>query len=131
MVRKLNLLVVSSRLERKRERLRILDELLLNVYAAGSVEEADDALRTHGINVVLCDERISDGTYHNILALSIYSDPKIQFVLLMTTGGPEERWKARQLGVTEVVDARFEPTDIELTLIHATRGQTPAMHAAG
>jgi len=130
MVRKLNLLIVSSRLEMKHDLLRVLDGFPLNVYAAGSVKQAEDALSKHAIHVVLCDERISDGTYHDVLALTIDVVTKIQFILLLTTGGREEYREAMQLGVTEVVHSRFEPTDIELALIHAIREQTPAMHVA-
>ena len=130
MVGKVNLLLVSSRLEMKRKLLRILEGWPLNVYAAGSVEQADDTLRRHGINAVLCDEQLCDGTYHDVLGLTIDKLPKIQFILLLTVGGSEEYREARRLGVTEVIHPRFEPTDIELALIHALRGQTLVAHAA-
>ena len=130
MIRKLNLIIVSSRLEMKRDLLRILDGFPLNVYAAGSVQQAEDALRNHTIHAVLCDERVSDGNYHDVLALTLEAALKVQFILLLTTGGPEEYQEAMRLGVAEVVHSRFEPTDIELALIHAIRGQAPAMHVA-
>jgi hypothetical protein len=46
-----------------------------------------DALEKHGIDVVVSDERLSDGTYHDILALTINRLPKTQLIVLLTTGG--------------------------------------------
>src|SRR5215471_7713202 len=114
------LLIVSSRLETKRALLQILDGLPLNVYWVGTVEQAVDALEKHGIDVVLSDEHLSDGTYHDILALTIDRLPKTQFIVLLTSGFAEHR-EAMQLGVMEVVRSPFQPTDIELALIHAMR----------
>jgi len=130
MVGKFNLLIVSSRLEIKRQVLRSPNGLPLNTYAAGSVAQAEDALNMHGICAVLCDERISDGTYHDVLALTTDQVPKIKFILPLTLGGPDEHREARRLGVAEVIPSRFEPTDLELALIHAIRGQNAALHAA-
>ena len=129
MVGKFNLLIVSSRLEIKRQVLRSLNGLPLNTYAAGSAQ-AEDALNMHRICAVLCDERISDGTYHDVLALTIDQVPKIKFILLLTLGGPDEHREARRLGVAEVIPSRFEPTDLELALIHAIRDQNAELHAA-
>ena len=84
------LLIVSSRLEHKRALLQILDGLPLNVFAAGSVEQAEEALERHDISVIVCDERISDGTYHDVLALTADRKPKIEFILMMFMGGTQE-----------------------------------------
>lgn len=131
MVGKVNLLIVSSRLELKRTLLRILDGLPLNVYAASSAQQAGDTLEKQWIDVVLCDEHISDGTYHDVLAGTVERFPKIQFILLLTIGGTEEYREARRLGVSDVVHPHFEPTDIELALLHAIRGgKTPMAQAA-
>ena len=130
MTEMVKLLVISSRLQKKRAILRILEELPLNIYAVGSVEQAEKTLKRHGIEVVLCDERFCDGTYHDMLALTVDRVPKIQFILLLTHGGPEEYREAKRLGVAEVIHSPFELTDIELALIHAMRGQTAAAYTA-
>ena len=130
MVGKFNLLIVSSRLEMKQALRQILGGLPLNVYVAGNVRQAEDALEKHRIDVVLCDERISDGTYHDVLALTVDSVPKIRFILLLALGGFEEYREAIRLGVAEVVRSPFEPADIELALIHAMRGNAAVTHAA-
>src|SRR6516165_5165350 len=95
---RVELLIVSSRVETKRALLQILDGLPLNVYCAGTVEQAVDALEKHGINVVVSDEHLSDGTYHDILALTIDRLPKTQLIVLLNTGRPcnleSRRWCA-------------------------------------
>jgi len=130
MTKRVKLLIISSHLENRQALLRILEGLPLNVYAIGSIEQAGNTLKQHGIEVVLCDERFCDGTYHDVLALTVDRVPKIQFILLLTHGGPEEYKEAKRLGVAEVIHSPFEPTDIELALMHAVRGQTVAAYAA-
>jgi DNA-binding NtrC family response regulator len=123
MAKSFELLIVSSRLAVKRALLAILEGLPVKVYVAGNVNQAEDALEAHRIDMVLCDERLSDGTYHDVLAPTVDSVPKIQFILLLTHGGFEEHQEARRLGVAEVIHSPFDPTDIALALVHARRGQ--------
>lgn len=129
MAREIDLLLVSSRLENKRTLLRFLEELALNVYTVGNVEEAEETLDKREIGVVVCDERVSDGTYHDLLALTMEKKPDIQFILLLCAGGQEEYSEAIRLGVTDVVRPPFHPTDIELALIHALRQKHAVMYA--
>ena len=132
MAREIDLLIVSSRLENKRTLLRFLGGLPLNLYAVGNVEEAEETLDEREIDVVVCDERVSDGTYHDVLALTLDRKPQIQFILLLSAGGQEEYSEAIRLGVTDVVRPPLHPTDIELALIHALRQkQTPTYAVAG
>ena len=125
MGKSVELLIVSGRLEMKLALPQILGGLPLNVYVAESVEQGQDALEKHGIDVALCDERISDGTYHDVLALTVDSVPKIQFILLLALGGYEEHREATRRGMAEVIHSPFEPTDIELAIIHASLRRTP------
>jgi DNA-binding NtrC family response regulator len=129
MAREIDLLIVSSRLENKRTILRFLEGLPLNIYAVGNVEEAEETLEEHEIDVVVCDERLSDGAYHDVLALTIDRKPKVQFIVLLCTGGQEEYCEAIRLGATDVVRLPLHPTDIELALIHALRQKQAVMYA--
>jgi DNA-binding NtrC family response regulator len=129
MAREFDLLIVSSRLENKRTILRFLEGLPLNIYAVGNVEEAEETLEEYEIDVVVCDERLSDGAYHDVLALTIDRKPRIQFIVLLCTGGQEEYCEAIRLGVTDVVRPPLDPTDIEVALIHALRQKQAVMYA--
>ena len=81
--------------------------------------------------MILCEERIHDGTYHDVLALTASRVPKTQFILLVQVlEEAGERRDAGRLGVAEVIRAPFEPTDVELALIHVIGGQTAGEQAA-
>ena len=129
MARGIDLLIVSNRLENKRTILRFLEGLPLNIYAVGNVEEAEETLEEHEIDVVVCDERLSDAAYHDVLALTIDRKPKVQFIVLLCTGGQEEYCEAIRLGATDVVRPPLHPTDIELALIHALRQKQAVLYA--
>jgi DNA-binding NtrC family response regulator len=129
MANKIDLLIVSSRLENKRTLLRFLEGLPLNIYTVGSIEQAEETLEEHEVDVVVCDERLSDGTYHDVLALTLDRKPQIQFVLLLCTGGQDEYSEAMRLGVTDVVRAPLHSTDVELALLHALRHKQAVMYA--
>lgn len=129
MAGEIDLLIVSSRLENKRTILRFLEGLPLNIYTVGNVEEAEEALEKREIAVLVCDERVSDGTYHDVLALTLDRKPQIQFIVLLCTGGQEEYSEAIRLGVTDVVRPPLHSTDIELALIHALRQKQAVMYA--
>lgn len=129
MPREIDLLIVSSRLENKRTLLRFLEGLPLSIYTVGNVEEAEETFQQHQIDVVVCDERVSDGTYHDVLALTLDQKPQIQFILLLCTGGPDEYAEAIRLGVTDVVRPPLHPTDIEMALIHSLRQKHDVLYA--
>lgn len=129
MPREIDLLIVSSRLENKITILRFLEGLPLNIYTVGNVEEAEETLAEREIDVVVCDERISDGTYHDVLALTLDRNPPIQFILLLCTGGQEEYSEAMRLGVADVVRPPLHPTDIEMALIHSLRQKHDVVYA--
>jgi DNA-binding NtrC family response regulator len=129
MAREIDLLIVSSRLENKKTILRFLEGLPLNIYTVGNVEESEETLEEHEIDVVVCDERLSDGAYHDVLALTIDRKPKIHFIVLLCTGGQEEYCEAIRLGATDVVRPPLHATDIELALIHALRQKQAVLYA--
>ena len=130
MANKIDLLIVSSRLENKRTLLRFLEGLPLNIYTVANAEEAQETLEQHEIAVVVCDERVSDGTYHDVLALTLDGKSRTQFILLLCTGGQDEYSEAMRLGVTYVVRPPLHPTDVELALLHALRHKEAVMYAA-
>jgi DNA-binding NtrC family response regulator len=129
MARIIDLLIVSSRLEHKRDLMHILDGLGANLLTVGNVEQAEEVLEGRRVELILCDERLSDGIYRDVLALTINREPKIQFIVVMWEGGIEEYREAMQLGVTEVVHCPLQPTDVELALIHAMRNQREVAQA--
>lgn len=121
--RPLDALVVSDRMEHVKALVRILDGLTINVYVACSVRQAQEVLTRQPLALVFCDERIPGGTYRELLLSSDSKRKVSRFVVMLQTGEWDEYLEAMRLGAFEVIRCPVQPTDVEMTLIHATRDQ--------
>ncbi len=122
-LRRLDALVVSERMEHVKTLVRILDGLTINVYVACSVRQAQEVLSRQPLALVFCDERIPGGTYRDLLLSSETQRKLSRFVVMLQTGEWDEYLEAMRLGAFEVIRCPVQPTDVELTLIHANRDQ--------
>lgn len=122
-----DLLVVSNQLEHKKTMLQILSSLSVNVFTAATIEQAQDVLSGHPVQLVFSEERVSDGTYKDLL--STVSQPS-RVVVMLSTGEWAECLEAMKLGVRDVIRFPLQPTDVELALIRAARDQMRASQAA-
>ena len=113
-------LVVSPRLENRKALLRILDGLPADVFAVGRIAQAIEVMEARPIAVIFCEERVSDGTYRDLMAFAAAQQKNVQFVVLLTTGEWPEFLEALNLGA-EALRCPLQPTDVELALIHAMR----------
>ncbi|MGB2633390.1 MAG: hypothetical protein WAM58_05590 [Candidatus Acidiferrum sp.] len=102
--------------------MRIFDGLPINSYSAPSVQQAKEALRLRPFSVVFCEERLSDGSYNDLLREVRALSEDIRFVVMLCTGEWEEYLEALRLGAEEVLRCPLQPTDVDLALIHAMRG---------
>ena len=117
----LPILIVSCRPENRRMLMRVFDGLPIDSYAAPSVAQAREALKSHSFSVVFCEERLSDGTYGDLLNDVHSTQSSTRFVVMLCTGEWEEYLEALRLGAEEVLRCPLQPTDIDLALIHAMR----------
>ena len=122
------LLVVSDRWENKRALLRILSDLPLNVFTASKIEQAREVLAVHSLRMVFCEENFADGSYRDLLASIRTNHPKIQLVLMLSTGEWPEYLEATKLGAAEVIRCPLQPTDVELSLMRAARQEQASAH---
>jgi len=120
----LPILVVSCRPENRKMLMRAFEGLPIDSYLAPTIEQARQALSSHPFSVVFCEERLSDGSYHDLL-MDARSNPEIRFVVLLCTAEWEGYAEAMRLGVEEVLRCPLLPTDIDLALIHAIRSGIP------
>jgi two-component system response regulator PilR (NtrC family) len=118
----LPILVVSCRPENRKMLMRVFEGLPINSYSAPTIEQAREALRLRPFSVVFCEERLSDGTYADLLADVRTSSNDVRFVVMLCTGEWEEYLEALRLGAEEVLRCPLQPTDVDLALIHAMRG---------
>jgi DNA-binding NtrC family response regulator len=118
----LPVLIVSCRPENRKSLLKVFDGLPLNTYCASNLAQAREVLSKHKPAVVFCEERLSDGSYRELLSTVHASSPKLRFVVMLCTGEWEEYLEALHLGAAEVIRCPLEPTDIDMALIHTMHG---------
>jgi len=113
-------LIVSGRIEERRNLARILDKLSTNVFIVGTLAHAREELQLQPITIIFCDERVSDGSYRDLVAFAKAQRNAAQFIVILTTGEWPEYLEALALGV-DAIRYPVQPTDVELALIHAMR----------
>jgi DNA-binding NtrC family response regulator len=121
MQEQIDALVVSERLEHVKSLVRILDGLRINVYVACTLKQAQEILGRQTLGLVFCDERLSGGSYRELLQNGDARGKGSRFVILLQTGEWDEYLEAMRLGAFEVIRCPVQPTDVEMTLINATR----------
>jgi len=119
-------LVLSARPEKKKSLLRILEDLLVNVFGAATLAEAREVLSEQSISVVFCEARVSDGRYLDLLPFARAKQQSIQFVAMLGPGEWSEYMNARGFGAAKAVRWPLEPADVESALIPAMRKQANA-----
>jgi DNA-binding NtrC family response regulator len=122
-MQQIDALVVSERMEHVQSLVRILDGLLINVYVACTIKQAQEVLGRQPLGLVFCDERISGGSYRELLSASDARRRASRLVVTLQTGEWDEYLEAMRLGAFEVIRCPVQPTDVEMTLINATRDQ--------
>jgi two-component system, response regulator RegA len=126
----LPILIVSCRSDNRKMLLRVFEGLPIDSYTAPTIEQAMEALRLRPFSVVFCEERLSDGTYVDLLRDVRVISNETRFVVMLCTGEWEEYLEALRLGAEEVLRCPLQPTDIDLALIHAMRGGAPRKEMA-
>lgn len=122
----LPILIISCRPENRKMLMRVFDGLPIDSYSASTLAQAREALCTRPFSVIFCEERLSDGSYRDLLHEVHASAEPTRFVVMLCTGEWEEYLEALRLGAEEVLRCPLQPTDIDLALIHAMRsGSTP------
>jgi len=118
----LPILIVSCRPDNRKMLQRVFEGLPIDSYAASTLQQAKDALKLRPFSVVFCEERLSDGTYADLLRDIRAMSEEARFVVMLCTGAWEEYLEALRIGAEEVLRCPLQPTDIDLALIHAMRG---------
>ena len=125
----MHILIVASRLENKDRLLSVLDGLPVTTSAVAKIEQAIEVLSSAQIDLIFCEERLTDGFYRELLSAVHRHNLMIRFVLILCTGKWEECLEAMRLGVTDVLQCPLEPSDINLTLVRTMRDRNYANRA--
>src|SRR5215831_12515962 len=121
MKRERTMLIVSCRPENRKTLVRMFDELSINSYVAPTIRDARQLLGSRSLSMVFCEERLSDGSYCDLLREVRATWPETGFVVLLCTGEREEYLQAMRLGAQEVLRCPLRPTDVDLVLIQAMK----------
>lgn len=132
----LPILIISCRPENRKMLMRVFDGLPIDSYSAATIGQAKEAMKSRSFSVIFCEERLSDGSYRDLLNEVRANNDGTRFVVMLCTGEWEEYLEALRIGAEEVLRCPLQPTDIDLALIHAMRaggtataGRAVAAHA--
>jgi DNA-binding NtrC family response regulator len=123
----LPILIISCRPENRKMLMRVFEGLPIDSYSASTIAQAREALDARPFSVIFCEERLSDGSYRDLLQFVRASSEATRFVVMLCTGEWEEYLEALRLGAEEVLRCPLQPTDIDLALIHAMRSGVNAV----
>jgi DNA-binding NtrC family response regulator len=75
------------------------------------------------IELVFCDERLSDGSFRDLLRANQAWIGRPRIVVIFRVGEWAEYLEALQLGVFEVISSPLHASDVELAVIRAIRDE--------
>ena len=111
------MLIVSCRPENRKTLVRMFDELSINSYVAPTIRDARELLGSRSLSMVFCEERLSDGSYCDLLRDVRATWPETRFVVMLCTGEWKEYLEAMRLGAQEILRCPLRPIDLDLVLI--------------
>ena len=111
----LDVLIVSERPDHLRSLIRVLDASSARISACFTIRQAQEIFSRQSVDVVFCDEHLSDGSYRELLQASRFPQNAASFVLLLRTGAGEEYLDAiaMRLGALDVLRCPLQPADVE------------------
>lgn len=115
-------LVVSSELEHRRGLVRMLEGFRVNTYASASLAEAEEVLSRQGVALVFCEDRLTDGSYRDLLKILRTWERAPRIVVTTRIGEWRDYLEALQLGAFDMIQYPYRSIDVELNVLHAMRG---------
>ena len=115
----LDVLVASSNFEDRGALIKILDGLSLNVISCNALSQVAEVLSHQAVDLIFCDERLTDGSYRDLLAIKDEALRRPQVVITIRTDDWKEYVDKMHPGVYDAVRRPWQPTDVELVVLHA------------
>jgi DNA-binding NtrC family response regulator len=112
-------LVVSSDDEVRRKLAHVLRGCSMTPVLASSVAESGIALAGHEISVVVCNDRLDDGEYEDIVRLVVRSETKVPVIVVSRTGDWPEYLTAMSGGAFDYLAYPSIPGDLQQTIQNA------------
>jgi DNA-binding NtrC family response regulator len=116
-------LVPSSHLEYRRLLVRILESFRVNTFVSVTLADAEEVLSRHGVALVFCDDRLTDGSYRDLLQALRTWEKAPHPVVTTRTSEWKDYLEALQLGAFDMIPYPYRSTDVELNVLRAMRGE--------
>ena len=124
-------LVVSSDEELRRSLAEVLRQCALTPVLASTVAESRMALAGHEMLIVVCNDRLDDGKYEDILNLVVPSVVQVPVIVVSRTGDWPEYLAAMRGGAFDYLAYPPVPGDLQQTIHNALLGQRPHLEMNG
>ena len=116
-------LVVSSDDEVRRKLAQVLRQCALVPVFASTVAESQIVLAGHEISVVVCNDRMDDGKYEDIVKLVVRSEATVPVIVVSRTGDLPEYLTAIRGGAFDYLVYPPIAEDLHETIRNALLGQ--------
>jgi len=117
-------LVVSSDQEVRRQLAQVLRQCALVPVLTASVADSRTAQLRNQISIVVCDDRLDDGTYEDIVELVVRSEAKVPVIVLSQTGDWPEYLAAMCGGAFDFLAYPPVAEDLQRIIQDALRGDS-------
>ena len=124
MLRQWNILVACKEMDNRNALIHMLDGMTANVLSCSTLSQVREILSSQKIELIFCDERLSDGSFSELLRPRPNWVSKPLIVVIYHSGEWKECKEAVQLGAFEALSSPLHPTDVELAVIRAMHGGT-------
>jgi DNA-binding response OmpR family regulator len=99
----------------------MLEVLKVNTFASATLAEAEEVLSRQEVALVFCDDRLTDGTYRDLLQTLRTRKKTPHMVVTTRIGEWKDYLEALGLGASDMIPYPFRSADVELNVIRAMR----------
>jgi DNA-binding NtrC family response regulator len=123
MLRRWDVLVACTDMRNRNALIHMLEGMSVNVFSCSTLSQAHELLSKQKIELVFCDESLSDGSFRDLLHGHHTWHCRPHIVVIFHLGEWAEYMEAVQLGVFDVISFPLHSTDVELAVIRAIRDE--------
>ena len=126
------ILVASMDLEERRKFAHVLEAEGWDVTCAARVNDCRETLANRHVRMILCDFRLSDGTYRDVMQLVRSLEPKVPVVVMSRLADWDEYLDVLRHSAFDLIASPCEPTDLLLAVSRTLRDEhaSPGIVAA-
>ena len=121
MLRRWDVLVACAEIGNRNALIRMLESMSVGVFSCSSLSQAKEVLSSRMIELVFCDENLTDGSFYDLLRTKQVWIARPHIVVIAHFGEWERYEEASQLELFEVISSPLHPTDVEMAVIRAMR----------